>query len=114
MSVKIELQKQIQEFQKSEKEIGKAVQSRTQLESQLKENEQVQKEFDQMSEDSVIFKLIGPCLVKQDQSEAKSNVAKRIEFIQGEIKRSEILITDLQGKQEKLKLKVFGVIIVDC
>jgi prefoldin beta subunit len=32
-----------------------------------------------------VFKLIGAVLVKQDQEEAKSNVNKRLEFIQGEM-----------------------------
>ena len=31
-----------------------------------------------------MFKLIGPVLIKQDLVEAKSNVTKRLEFIQNE------------------------------
>jgi prefoldin beta subunit len=50
--------------------------------------------------------MIGPCLVKQDSVEANSNVEKRLEFITGEIKRSEVLIKDLQDKQEKKKVEI--------
>jgi hypothetical protein len=35
--------------------------------------------------ENVIYKLVGPVLLKQEQLEAKSNVDKRIEFIQSEM-----------------------------
>lgn len=38
-----------------------------------------------MKPSNVVYKLIGPVLVKQDQAEAKSNVEKRLEFIRGEM-----------------------------
>lgn len=62
-----------------------AVEARQQLDSQLRENEQVAKEFAKLTENNQIYKLIGPVLVKQDQVEAKTNVEKRIEFIRGEM-----------------------------
>ncbi|KAJ3305651.1 hypothetical protein HDV03_001296 [Kappamyces sp. JEL0829] len=75
--------------------------------SQLKENEGVQLEFKLLEDDdSVVYKLIGPVLVKQDRAEAVGNVKKRIEFISGEIKRSETMISELQDKLEKKKLEV--------
>ena len=115
MSVK-QLQEQLQNevgvYQSLQRDYDKAIRNRTQLESQLKENEQVinvfyiNKEFKLIQEDATIYKMIGPCLVKQDRAEADSNVSKRIEFIQGEIKRAEALIKDLQEKQEKKKLEI--------
>jgi prefoldin beta subunit len=41
-------------------------------------------ELDILDEDTNIYKLIGPVLVKQDWVEAKANVDKRIEYIVGE------------------------------
>ena len=38
-----------------------------------------------MTPNNLVFKLVGPVLVKQDQAEAKSNVDKRLEFIRGEM-----------------------------
>jgi prefoldin beta subunit len=35
--------------------------------------------------DGDIYKLIGPVLVKQDLEEAKQTVAKRIDYISGEM-----------------------------
>lgn len=42
-------------------------------------------EFALLEEDANIYKLIGPVLVKQDRSEATSNVDKRLEFIRAEM-----------------------------
>lgn len=100
------MQKEVEIFQTIQRDYEKIIKNRTTLESQLKENEQVEVEFGLLTDDSVVYKMIGPCLVKQDHVEAKSNVTKRIEFIKGEIKRSELLIKDLEDKQEKQKLKV--------
>lgn len=41
-------------------------------------------ELEKLDEDANVFKLIGPVLIKQDLVEAKSNVGKRLEFIQNE------------------------------
>jgi prefoldin beta subunit len=42
-------------------------------------------EFDLLKEDAVIYKLVGPVLLKNDRIEATDNVNKRIEFITGEM-----------------------------
>ena len=107
-----QIQTEVASFQNYQKEFDQAIKNRSQLESQLKENEQVDEEFKLLKEDAVVYKMVGPCLLKQDQEESKHNVGKRIEFIKGEIKRSELVIKDLQQKQEKSKSKVL--ILIDC
>jgi chaperonin cofactor prefoldin len=42
-------------------------------------------EFATLTPNNVVFKLVGPVLVKQEQAEAKSNVDKRLEFIREEM-----------------------------
>lgn len=42
-------------------------------------------ELSLLEDDAKVFKLLGPVLVPQDIVEAKSNVDKRIEFINGEL-----------------------------
>lgn len=42
-------------------------------------------EFKTLGDSNEVYKLIGPVLVKQDVSEAKSTVDKRLEFIQSEM-----------------------------
>lgn len=61
------------------------MEARQQLDSQLRENEQVAKEFSKLNDTNQVYKLIGPVLVKQDQVEARTNVDKRIEYIKGEM-----------------------------
>ncbi|TPX35721.1 hypothetical protein SmJEL517_g01983 [Synchytrium microbalum] len=90
-------------FNALQKDYSKAVSARTQLEAQLSENEAVKKEFELLKDDTVVYKLIGPVLVKHDRVEAADNVIKRIEFIRVEISRLENQIKDLNEKQDKKK-----------
>lgn len=43
------------------------------------------KELDMLENQNTVYKLIGPVLVKQDLDEAKATVAKRLEYINGEM-----------------------------
>ena len=38
-----------------------------------------------MDSDATVYKMIGPVLVKQDVEEARQNVQKRIDYINGEM-----------------------------
>ncbi|KAL8640297.1 MAG: hypothetical protein Q9228_002762, partial [Teloschistes exilis] len=76
------------------------------LESQFQENISVQKEFSNLSDDSKIYKLVGPVLLKQEKAEAESAVEGRLGWIEGEIKRVSSQIEDLQSKSEKKKMEV--------
>ncbi|SPO22858.1 related to YKE2 - Gim complex component [Ustilago trichophora] len=96
----------VTEYQKLQASFQTAVEARQQLDSQLRENEQVAKEFSKLTENNQVYKLIGPVLVKQDQGEAKTNVEKRIEFIKSEIERVETQIKDLSEKSEKKKVEI--------
>lgn len=57
-------------------------------------------EFSQLQEDAKIYKQIGPVLVPQDKHEATTNVKKRLEFINSEIKRVEGQIANSQKTME--------------
>ncbi|PWN97129.1 Prefoldin, partial [Tilletiopsis washingtonensis] len=84
-------------------EMQQAVDSRQTLASQLSENVAVRKEFAALAPDAHVYKQMGPGLMKQDQAEARSNVEKRIEFIEAEIKRAETRLRELADKGEKQK-----------
>jgi chaperonin cofactor prefoldin len=45
----------------------------------------VQSEFAELDDDSNIYKLIGPVLLKQDKTEAVMAVSGRLEFIEKEM-----------------------------
>ncbi|KAJ1559170.1 hypothetical protein HK405_011726, partial [Cladochytrium tenue] len=85
---------------------AKAVSARATLESQLRENEMVQKEFAKAPADAAIYKLLGPVLLRQDTGEARANVAHRIDTIGAEIKRVENQIKAAEERQEKKKLEI--------
>ena len=85
-----ELSNEIQEMQKGRQK---------QL-SQLNENTMVKQELDLISGDTaVVYKKIGPCLVKQDLGSAKDWVSKRIEFVENRIKAVDAAV---EAKREEI------------
>ncbi|RAK78734.1 tubulin-binding prefolding complex subunit YKE2 [Aspergillus fijiensis CBS 313.89] len=94
------------EFQQLQTELDGLVDARQKLESQQQENLGVQKEFDSLDDESNIYKLIGPVLLKQDKTEAVMAVNGRLEFIEKEIKRIEGQIQENQDKADKKRTEV--------
>ncbi|KAL1116986.1 hypothetical protein AAG570_004314 [Ranatra chinensis] len=84
----------------------KALSQRQMLESQLHENTAVKEELERLKPENDVFKLIGPVLVKQELIEVKQNVAKRMEYINAELKRVNDLITTLDSKQDTHREKL--------
>jgi len=60
-----------------------------------------------LDEDNSVLKLVGPVLVNVELEEAKANVNKRLELIEGEIKKIEDQIGSKQGEQTSLGDKVY-------
>ncbi len=58
-------------------------------------------ELELLDEDSNIFKLVGPILIKQDPLEATSNVKKRLEFIKGELDRLDSQLKKIEDNKAK-------------
>jgi prefoldin beta subunit len=76
---------------------------KTQALSQFNENTMVKGELDLLGEgDHPVYKLVGPVLMAVDLEEAKENVAKRVEFIETEIKKLDAAIAVKQGDQATL------------
>ena len=55
-----------------------------------------------LDERNTVYKLVGPVLMKVELEEAKENVSKRIEFIEGELTKVDKQIADKQGQQVTL------------
>lgn len=66
-------------------ELEGLVDARQKLESQQQENQGVQSEFNQLDDESNIYKLVGPVLLKQEKTEALMAVNGRLEFIEKEM-----------------------------
>lgn len=103
------LEKTFQEYQHTRSNLAKLVGRKQQLETQLKENETVQKEFQLLSNDANIFKLIGPTLLKQDKNEARSHVKTRLEFIRNEIQKldEELKVLELQEQEQAKQVSFY-------
>eukprot|EP00123_Amoebidium_parasiticum_P019424 comp25258_c0_seq1/m.46981 comp25258_c0_seq1/g.46981 ORF comp25258_c0_seq1/g.46981 comp25258_c0_seq1/m.46981 type:complete len:121 (-) comp25258_c0_seq1:387-749(-) len=106
MAMEKQLEVLASELRQYQGEYQKIITQRTQLESQLKENEIVKEELGLLEDDATVYKLIGPVLVKQELPDAQQNVGKRIEFISKEIDRMETAMRDLERKQTEKRDKL--------
>ena len=77
---------------------------RQKLEAQQQENSAVLQEFNGLAEESGIYKLVGPVLLKQDRTEALSAVNGRLDYIGKEITRTDGRIKEFQAVNEKLQV----------
>merc|ERR1712170_32233 len=96
-----ELEGQVEKVNKvrNEKEgVGKRI---GQFEAQLSETQVVQSELDLLGDDAVVYKLLGPVLVKQDKEEALTTVKSRSQYMESELKKCEKSLKDIQKKMEK-------------
>jgi len=56
--------------------------------------------------EAVIYKQVGPVLIKNDLDEALETVRKRLEFISGEMKKTEQLIEKKEKQSQELATKI--------
>nr|ACO51838.1 Prefoldin subunit 6 [Aquarana catesbeiana] len=95
------LQAEVTKYQQIQKDISTSMAARQKLEAQVTENKIVKEELGVLDDSNTVYKLIGPVLVKQDLEEAKSTVEKRLQYINGEIKRYETMLKDSEQKSEQ-------------
>lgn len=91
------------EIQEAGQEKGKLIETRRHLGSQKNENDLVKDELNKLESDARVFKLIGPVLVPQDQSDAKNIVGNRLEYINHEINKTDTSIGELDRKEAELQ-----------
>ncbi|KAK2705498.1 prefoldin subunit 6-like [Artemia franciscana] len=91
---------EVEKFKGLQKDIQKYALARQRLDGQLSETKNVKEEVDILEPETGVYKLIGPALVKQDLEEAKQNVNKRIDYINGELQRHDKIIDDLNKKMD--------------
>ncbi|XP_071743490.1 uncharacterized protein [Lepeophtheirus salmonis] len=107
-SIQTQFQDELESMRKVQKLQQKALLVQQTLDSQLNENKLVKEEMSALEEGAVIYKLVGPTLLKQDLSESKSNVDKRIDYISKEIKRHESSYGDYEKQLDKHKNESFA------
>ncbi|EAN90187.1 putative prefoldin subunit [Trypanosoma cruzi] len=100
---------QLQVILKGNQELGskksKLIEARRRLGAQKSENEIVRDEINKLEPDSRVFKLIGSALILQDQSDAKAIVNNRLDYINGELKRTDASIAELERKEKEAQQK---------
>lgn len=85
MSVQVDAE--MARYRTLQEEVQAFATQRQQFAQQANENNMVKQELDLLDDDAKVYKLIGPVLLKQDVNEAKSNVKKRLEFINNELEK---------------------------
>ena len=106
MEIQRKLETDVTEIKKIEAEYTKVYSAKQSLVEKKSENEMVLAEFNLMSADASVYKLVGPVLAKQDVGESKTNVEKRIEYITKEIERIDKLEQDFQSKVEERRANI--------
>ncbi|PHJ17152.1 prefoldin subunit 6 [Cystoisospora suis] len=72
------------------------LQLRNKLVTQQNENEAVAKELSCLDDDSVLYKIVGPVLVRQTRVDATATVTKRLDYIRGELQRCDKLDEEMK------------------
>uniref|UniRef100_A0A061R780 Prefoldin beta subunit n=1 Tax=Tetraselmis sp. GSL018 TaxID=582737 RepID=A0A061R780_9CHLO len=100
---------EVEAYREIQRDMQKNHSARSQFQTQLSENKMVLQELDILEDDAVVYKMVGPVMVKQDLVEAKSNVGKRLEYIEGEIKRLENCLNSLEKKQNEKQKEIMKI-----
>ncbi|KAJ0002577.1 hypothetical protein NQD34_007726 [Periophthalmus magnuspinnatus] len=103
-AIQKKLKAEVEKFAQIQKDLSKSISAKQKLDTQLTENnivKEASRELDMLDSANTIYKLIGPVLVKQDLDEAKATVAKRLEYISGELQRYDMLLKDMEKKSDQ-------------
>lgn len=101
-----EFQKELDSFKQCQKEVNQLSGMRQQLDSQLNENAIVKEELALLKSSGEVYKMVGPILLRQDHTEAKENIEKRMSYIKNELKRIDDRIQSLESKQGDYRNKL--------
>ncbi|KAL3804734.1 hypothetical protein ACHAWO_011459 [Cyclotella atomus] len=107
-----EIDTQISKFRALQEELGQYNANFGTLMAQRNENEMVLKELEVcQAEDGeggecVVYKQVGPVLIKNDLDEAIETVKKRLEFITGEMDKIKTNITKKEEESQQLAAKI--------
>ncbi|KAJ0408648.1 hypothetical protein ATCC90586_006349 [Pythium insidiosum] len=87
MSLKEQVDSEMARYRALQEEVQVLASQRQQFAQQANENGMVKQELDLLDDDAKVYKLIGPVLLKQEVGDAKTNVKKRLEFINNELEK---------------------------
>ncbi|XP_022169644.1 prefoldin subunit 6 [Myzus persicae] len=96
-------QTELDAFKQCQKEIHQLTGMRQQLDGQLNENSIVKEELALLKPSGEVYKMVGPILLRQDHTEAKENIDKRMSYIKNELQRIDDRIHTLEGTQDEYR-----------
>lgn len=70
-----------------QQELAKIKSTASQLSIQQNETESVKEELQKLEDDAVVYRMIGPILVRQSLEDCRQTVKRRAEFIDQELRR---------------------------
>jgi len=97
---------EVAKYRELQEEISKLRSDQQTLMGQQNENEMVKQELDLLDDSANVYKMVGPVLMKNDLDDAKQTVEKRLEFITGELKKTEKSIEEKEKKSAEVAEKV--------
>ncbi|CBZ56008.1 putative prefoldin subunit [Neospora caninum Liverpool] len=101
-----QLTEAMREFDRLIGRMEENLQMRNKLMTQQNENEGVAKELSQLEEDSVLYKVVGPVLVRQNRGDATATVNKRLDYIRGELQRCDKLDSDMKAQLKEATQRI--------
>merc|ERR1739848_554601 len=78
--------------------------AKQQLNTQQAENNMVMAELNLVKDECILYKMVGPALIKQDNEEVKLNVGNRLKHIKGEMERHDKAIKDTAVKSKDIEV----------
>lgn len=107
-----QIQQQLIRMQQIQQSLEMLISQRTQLEIQLRETERALKELENIKPDEVVYKIVGPLLVKSDPQRVKEeledlrvSIDTRIKTLKRQEERSR---KQLEEMREKLQASLQG------
>lgn len=98
-----QFQRELDSFKQCQKEVNQLTGMRQQLDGQLNENSIVKEELALLKPSGEVYKMVGPILLRQDHTEAKENIEKRMNYIKNELQRIDDRIQSLETKQDEFR-----------
>ena len=105
-AIQVQIEKETENYRQLQGEVTKNHTARLRFTQQLSESEMVKKELDLLDEEAVVYKLVGPALIRQDLVEAKANVDKRMQFMKKESDRLDSNLKGLENKQQQSQQEI--------
>ena len=99
---------EVQKFRRLQEELQELQGDLQTVAAQETENDIVKQELALLSDPAVVYKMIGPVLIKQDLDDAQQTVNKRLEFIRDEKKKMMRKIDEKQERSQELAVKIQG------